>query len=45
MGVEKQSVTFGERMIHATFPDGPRNQLVGRTWDSTAVLLEVGGAI
>jgi hypothetical protein len=26
-------------------PDGPRNQLVGGTWDSTAVLLEAGTAI
>ena len=26
-------------------PDGPRNQLVGSTWDSTAVLLEAGAAI
>jgi len=25
--------------------DGPRNQLVGGTWDSTAVLLEAGAAI
>jgi hypothetical protein len=26
-------------------PDGPRNQLVAGTWDSTAVLLEAGAAI
>jgi len=43
--VEKQEVRFGDRMIKATVPDGPRNQLVGGTWDSTAVLLEAGAAI
>jgi hypothetical protein len=32
-------------VIKATIPDGPRNQLVGGTWDSTAVLLEAGPAI
>jgi hypothetical protein len=26
-------------------PEGARNQLVGGTWDSTAVLLEAGPAI
>jgi hypothetical protein len=26
-------------------PDGPRNQLVRGTWDSTAVLLDAGPAI
>jgi predicted nuclease of predicted toxin-antitoxin system len=36
---------FGDRVIQATIPDGPRNQLVGGTWDSTAVLLEAGDAI
>ena len=36
---------LGERVIKATVPDGPRNQLVGGTWDSTAVLLEAGAAI
>src|SRR5437879_11664256 len=43
--VEKQEVRFGDRVIKATVPDGPRNQLVGGTWDSTAVLLEAGAAI
>ena len=43
--VEKQEVRFGERVIKATVPDGPRKQLVGGTWDSTAVLLEAGTAI
>ena len=43
--VEKQEVSFGDRTIKATVPDGPRNQLVGGTWDSTAVLLEAGAAI
>ena len=43
--VEKQEVRFGERVIKATMPDGPRNQLVAGTWDSTAVLLDAGGAI
>jgi len=43
--VEKQEVRFGDRVIKATVPDGPRNQLVGGTWDSTAVLLEAGSQI
>ena len=43
--VEKQEVRFGDRVIKATAPDGPRNQLVNGTWDSTAVLLEAGAAI
>ena len=43
--VEKQEVRFGDRVIKATMPDGPRNQLVGGTWDSTAVLLEAGASI
>jgi 3-isopropylmalate/(R)-2-methylmalate dehydratase small subunit len=43
--VEKQEVRFGDRVITATIPDGPRHQLVGGTWDSTAVLLEAGAAI
>jgi 3-isopropylmalate/(R)-2-methylmalate dehydratase small subunit len=43
--VGKQEVRFGDRVIKATIPDGPRNQLVGGTWDSTAVLLEAGAAI
>src|SRR2546428_7690147 len=42
--VDKQEVRFGDRVIKATIPDGPRNQLVGGTWDSTAVLLEAGAA-
>ena len=43
--VEQQEVRFGDRVIKATVPDGPRNQLVGGTWDSTAVLLDAGTAI
>jgi len=43
--VEKQEVRLGDRVIKATVPDGPRNQLVGGTWDSTAVLLEAGARI
>jgi len=43
--VERQEVRFGDRVIKAAIPDGPRNQLVGGTWDSTAVLLEAGAAI
>ena len=43
--VEKQEVRFGDRVIKASIPDGARNQLVGGTWDSTAVLLEAGAAI
>ena len=43
--VDKQEVRFGDRVIKATMPDGPRNQLVGGTWDSTSVLLEAGTAI
>ena len=45
LDVEKQEVRFGDRVIKATIPDAPRNQLVGGTWDSTAVLLEAGAAI
>src|SRR4030095_9490631 len=45
MGVEKQEVRFGDRLIKPTVPDGPRNQLVNGTWDSTAVLLEAGASI
>jgi 3-isopropylmalate/(R)-2-methylmalate dehydratase small subunit len=37
--IENQEVRFGDRVIKATVPDGPRNQLVNGTWDSTAVLL------
>ncbi len=43
--VERQEVRVGDRIIRATMPDGPRNQLVSGTWDSTAVLLEAGAAI
>jgi 3-isopropylmalate/(R)-2-methylmalate dehydratase small subunit len=43
--VETQEVRFGDRVIAARIPEGPRNQLVGGTWDSTAVLLEAGSAI
>ena len=43
--VAKQEVRFGERVISAKVPNGPRNQLVNGTWDSTVVLLEAGAAI
>jgi 3-isopropylmalate/(R)-2-methylmalate dehydratase small subunit len=43
--VAQQQVRVGDRVIGATIPDGPRNQLVAGTWDSTAVLLEAGPAI
>jgi 3-isopropylmalate/(R)-2-methylmalate dehydratase small subunit len=43
--VAGQEVRFGDRVIRATIPDGPRHQLVTGTWDSTAVLLEAGAAI
>jgi 3-isopropylmalate/(R)-2-methylmalate dehydratase small subunit len=43
--LEKQEVRLGDRTIKATVPEGARNQLVGGTWDSTAVLLEAGPAI
>ena len=43
--VEKQEVRFGDRVIKASVPDGPRSQLINGTWDSTAVLLEAGAAI
>jgi len=43
--VEKEEVRFGDRVIKARVPEGARNQLVQGTWDSTAVLLEAGGAI
>jgi 3-isopropylmalate/(R)-2-methylmalate dehydratase small subunit len=43
--VDKQQVQFAGKAIPARMPDGPRNQLVNGTWDSTAVLLEAGGAI
>jgi 3-isopropylmalate/(R)-2-methylmalate dehydratase small subunit len=43
--VERQEVRFGDRVIRAAIPDGPRKQLVEGTWDSTAVLLEAGAAI
>jgi len=43
--VERQEVRLGDRIIKTTMPDGPRNQLVAGTWDSTAVLLEAGAAI
>ena len=43
--VQKQEVRFGDRVIKASVPDGPRHQLVGGTWDSTAVLLDAGAAI
>jgi 3-isopropylmalate/(R)-2-methylmalate dehydratase small subunit len=43
--VEKREVRVADRVIKAAIPDGPRNQLVGGTWDSTAVLLEAGAGI
>ena len=43
--VDKQEVRFGDKVIKARIPDGPRNQRVQGTWDSTAVLLEAGDKI
>jgi 3-isopropylmalate/(R)-2-methylmalate dehydratase small subunit len=43
--IEKQEVRFGGRSFPARMPDGPRNQLVAGSWDSTTVLLEAGGTI
>jgi len=43
--VDKQEVRAADRVVKARMPDGPRNQLVSGTWDSTAVLLEAGAAI
>jgi 3-isopropylmalate/(R)-2-methylmalate dehydratase small subunit len=43
--VDRQEVRFGDRVIAARMPDGPRNQLLAGTWDSTAVLLEAGADI
>ncbi len=43
--VETQEVRFGDKTIKARIPDGPRNQLVQGTWDSTAVLLAAGAKI
>ena len=43
--LQQQQVRFGDRVISATMPPGPRHQLVTGTWDSTAVLLEAGDAI
>ena len=43
--VDRQEVRFGDRVVRAAVPDGPRRQLVDGTWDSTAVLLEAGPAI
>jgi 3-isopropylmalate/(R)-2-methylmalate dehydratase small subunit len=43
--VGEQEVRFGDRVIKASIPDGPRNQLMGGTWHSTAVLLGAGSAI
>jgi 3-isopropylmalate/(R)-2-methylmalate dehydratase small subunit len=43
--VANQQVTFDDRTIRASMPDGPRNQLVQGTWDSTAVLLDAGAKI
>ena len=34
--VEKQEVRFGDRVIKATMPDGPRNQLVGREMSASS---------
>src|SRR2546429_674376 len=45
VGVGEQTGPLGDRLYKATGPDGPRNQLVGGTWDSTAVLLEADAAI
>src|SRR2546429_8516582 len=42
--VEKQEVRFGDRVIKATVPDGPRNQLVAGTGGPTPGLLGAGAA-
>jgi 3-isopropylmalate/(R)-2-methylmalate dehydratase small subunit len=43
--VDTQEVRLGDRVIKAAVPEGARQQLVAGTWDSTAVLLDAGGAI
>jgi 3-isopropylmalate/(R)-2-methylmalate dehydratase small subunit len=45
VNVEKQEVRLGDTVIKAAVPEGPRNQLVQGTWDSTAVLLQAGEQI
>ena len=43
--VDKQEVSFGDRVIKATMPNRPAKQLVGGTWNSPSVLLEAATAI
>src|SRR2546422_11743260 len=43
--VERQELRFGDRMIKATIPDGPHNQLVAGAGGSTAGPPQAGGGI
>lgn len=45
LDVENRLVRFGDRIIPAMVPDGPRNQLLAGTWNATGVLLEAGEEI
>lgn len=39
------TVRFGDRIISAAMPDGPRRQFLDGTWNSIQTLLEAGDAI
>ena len=43
--VKGRTVRFGDRIIPVHISDGHHHQLVGGTWNATAVLLEAGDAI
>ena len=45
LDVEACTLTYRGGTVPATLPDGARSQLVGGTWNATAVLLEAGDAI